>query len=149
MRVDALPGQGFTGTIDRVSPVVDAGSGTFRVTVAFAGDTGLRAGMFGRVDVVYDRRNDVLTVPRSALLQDQGEAAVFTVRDNKAVRVPVQLGYVNGEVAEVREGLREGEVVVTTGKVAVREGSDLQVLNPPDEAAIALGNGYAESVAQP
>lgn len=149
MRVDALPGQDFTGSIDRVSPVVDAGSGTFRVTVAFAGDTGLRAGMFGRVGVVYDRRSDVLTVPRSALLQDQGESAVFAVRDNKAVRIPVQLGYVNGEVAEVREGLEEGEVVVTTGKVAVREGSDLQVLNPPDEAAIALGNGYAETVAQP
>ena len=69
---------------------------------------------------------------------DQGEAAVFVVRDDKAVRVPVQLGYLNGEVAEVREGLVEGELVVTTGKVAVREGSELQVLNPQPEAAIAL-----------
>ena len=149
LRADALPGQDFTGVVDRVSPVVDAGSGTFRVTAMFDGDSGLRPGMFGRVQVVYDQRADVLTVPRAALLQDQGESAVFVVRDDKAVRVPVQLGYINGELAEVREGLAEGEMVVTTGKVAVREGSDLQVLNPQPEAAIALGNGYAETVAQP
>lgn len=149
MRVDALPGRSFKGIVDRVSPVVDAGSGTFRVTAAFDGESGLRPGMFGRVDVIYSQRSDVLTVPRSALLQDQGEPAVFAVRDGKAVRQSVELGYINGEVAEVVSGLVEGEQVVTTGKVAVREGTELQVLNPPPSASIALGNGYAESVAQP
>lgn len=150
MRVDALPGRSFEGTVDRVSPVVDAGSGTFRVTAAFeGGETGLRPGMFGRVDVIYSQREDVLTVPRSALLQDQGEPAVFAVREGKAVRQAIELGYVNGEVAEVVSGLAEGDQVITTGKVAVREGTELQVLNPPPSAAIAQGNGYAESVAQP
>lgn len=149
MRVDALPGQSFEGVVDRVSPVVDAGSGTFRVTAAFDGESGLRPGMFGRVNVIYSQRNDVLTVPRSALLQDQGEPAVFAVREGKAVRQSVQLGYVNGEVAEVVAGLAEGDQVITTGKVAVRDGTELQVLNPPPSASIALGNGYAESVAQP
>ena len=36
--VDALPGKTFQGTVDRVSPVVDSGSGTFRVVCAFKGD---------------------------------------------------------------------------------------------------------------
>lgn len=149
MLVDALPGQTFTGQVDRVSPVVDPGSGTFRVTTVFDGASGLRAGMFGRVNVIYSQREDVLTVPRSALLQDQGEPAVFAVRDGKAVRQTVQLGYINGEVAEVVSGLAEGDQVVTTGKVAVREGTELQVLNAPPESAIAQGSDYAESVAQP
>ena len=149
LRVDAMPGQVYEGRVDRVSPVVDAGSGTFRVTTEFDGGEGLRAGMFGRVDVVYQQRSDVLTVPRSALLEDQGEAAVFAVRENKAVRVPVQLGYVNGTLAEVREGLAEGDTVITTGKVAVRDGMALQVLNPQPEASIAQDREYAESVAQP
>jgi membrane fusion protein (multidrug efflux system) len=130
MAVDALPGKPFTGVIDRVSPVVDSGSGTFRVVCAFdgAGDT-LRPGMFGRIQIVYDSRQDALTIPRTALLEDEGETAVYTVRDKKAVRVPVTLGYVNGELAEIRAGLREGEPVITAGKVAVRDGTEVQVLN--------------------
>lgn len=131
MTADAMPGQSFEGRIDRVSPVVDAGSGTFRVVTAFAGGEGLRPGMFGRIEVVYDQRSNALTVPRSALLQDAGETAVFTVRDSKAVRVPIEIGHLSGELAEVRKGLEEGEQVVTAGKIALRDGATVEVLNPP------------------
>lgn len=136
MTADAMPGEVFEGVIDRVSPVVDAGSGTFRVVTAFPGGEGLRPGMFGRIEVVYDQRSDALTVPRSALLQDAGETAVFAVRDNKAVRVPIELGHLSGELAEVRKGLDEGDQVVTAGKVALRDGAPVEVLNPPAAAAI-------------
>lgn len=130
MAVDAIPGQVFAGTVDRISPVVDAGSGTFRVVATFKGSQTLRPGMFGRIEVVYDQRSDVLTLPRTALLDDEGEPAVYVVRDKKAMRVPVQLGYVNGELAEVRSGLKEGDKVITAGKVAVRDGTLVDVLLP-------------------
>ncbi|HEY9143308.1 MAG TPA: efflux RND transporter periplasmic adaptor subunit [Arenimonas sp.] len=136
MTADAMPGETFEGVIDRVSPVVDAGSGTFRVVTAFPGGEGLRPGMFGRIEVVYDQRNDALTVPRSALLQDAGETAVFAVRDSKAVRVPIEIGHLSGELAEVRKGLDEGDQVVTAGKVALRDGAVVEVLNPPATASI-------------
>src|SRR5690606_30596119 len=124
-----LPGKTFTGVIARVSPVVDAGSGTFRVTCAFKSDNQLKPGMFGRIGVVYDERTDALTVPRAALLEDQGETAVFAIRDNVAVRVPVQLGYLSGDLAEIRAGLSEGESVVTAGKITLRDGTKVEVLN--------------------
>lgn len=136
MTADAMPGETFEGVIDRVSPVVDAGSGTFRVVTAFPGGEGLRPGMFGRIEVVYDQRNDALTVPRSALLQDAGETAVFAVRDSKAVRVPIEIGHLSGELAEVRKGLDEGDQVVTAGKVALRDGAAVEVLNPPATASL-------------
>ncbi|GAB2503036.1 efflux RND transporter periplasmic adaptor subunit [Arenimonas alkanexedens] len=135
MVVDAVPGAVFEGRVDRVSPVVDSGSGTFRVVCAFEGGGTLRPGMFGRIEVVYDERVDALTMPRVALLEDEGEPAVFVVRDGKAVRVPVELGYVNGEVAEVRAGLAEGDAVVTAGKVAIRDGSDVEVINAGSKGA--------------
>lgn len=142
MVVDAVPGQVFEGKVDRISPVVDSGSGTFRVVCAFEGGGTLRPGMFGRIEVVYDERVDALTMPRVALLEDEGEPAVFVVRESKAVRVPVELGYVNGEVAEVRSGLVEGDDVVTAGKVAIRDGSEVEIINPASpeastEAAVA------------
>lgn len=134
MTADAMPGKVFEGEIDRVSPVVDGGSGTFRVVTAFPGGQGLRPGMFGRIEVVYDQRADALTVPRAALLEDAGQASVYTVRENKAVRVPVELGHLSGELAEIRKGLSEGDQVVTAGKVTLRDGALVEVLNAPAAA---------------
>ena len=131
LRVDALPGRDFAGTVDRVAPVVDAGSGTFRVICAFAGDGVLQPGMFGRLQIDYDHRADALAIPRGALLDDEAQPAVYTVRAGKAVRVPVSLGYVDGEWVELRGGLKQGEPVVTAGKVALREGSPVQVIGAP------------------
>src|SRR3546814_9851139 len=102
MQVDALPGRTFAGTVDRVSPVIDAGSGTFRVTAAFEGGHQLQQGMFGRLDLVNDQRADALTIPRDALIEGDGETAVFVLRDNKAVRTPVQVGFMNGGYDEIR-----------------------------------------------
>lgn len=136
MHVDAVPGVAFEGKVDRVAPVVDSGSGTFRVVTTFQGAELLRPGMFGRVEVVYDQRADVLVVPRDALVEGDGVTAVFAVRDGKAVRTPVQLGYVNGSFAEVRAGLDEGDQVVTVGKVTLRDGASVEVVNAP-----ALGDG--------
>ena len=128
LTVDALPGRTFEGRIDRVSPVVDAESGTFRVVAAFAGKGDLKPGMFARISVDYDQRSDALTVPRAALLEDDAEPAVFVVDDGKAKRVPIELGYLDGEWAEVRGGLDEGAQVVTAGKVTLRDGSAVQVI---------------------
>jgi membrane fusion protein, multidrug efflux system len=141
LQVDALPGRAFEGRIDRISPVVDAGSGTFRVVAAFEGGGILRPGMFGRVAIDYDQRTDALTVPRSALLEDEGEPAVFVVRGQTAHRVPVELGYQDGQWAEVRAGVSEGDRVVTAGKVTLREGSAVQVIGGGAARAEVAANG--------
>jgi membrane fusion protein (multidrug efflux system) len=139
LSVDALPGKSFVGRIDRVAPVVDSGSGTFRVVCAFAGDGELQPGMFGRIRINYDERADALAIPRTALLDDGSAPAVFTVRGGKAVRTDVKLGYVDGEWVEVRAGLRTGDEVVVAGKAALREGSAVQVIGaaPVKPAATA------------
>ena len=129
MLVDAVPGKVFEGKVDRVAPVMDASSGTFRVVCAFDNAPDLRPGMFGRIEVVYDQRQDALTVPRVALLDDEGEPAVYVVVGKKAQRRVVQLGYTNGEIAEIRSGLKEGDQVVTAGKVAIRDGTEVQVID--------------------
>lgn len=149
MQVDALPGKRFEGVIDRVSPVVDAGSGTFRVTTQFDSHGVLKPGMFGRIGVIYDQRADALTIPRTALLEDAGESAVFAVRDGAAVRVPIEVGYTSGELIEIRGGLAEGESVVTAGKVTLRDGIKVEVLNAPTKAdpaaVIAQSSGVADA----
>jgi len=147
MQVDALPGRTFAGSVDRVSPVIDAGSGTFRVTAAFDGVRQLQPGMFGRIELVYDQRTDALTVPRDALIEGDGEAAVFVLRDGKAVRTQVQVGFINGAYAEIREGLVEGDGVVTVGKVTLRDGATVEVVNEPDGASAVAVKGNAATAA--
>jgi membrane fusion protein (multidrug efflux system) len=137
LQVDAIPGRSFEGEVDRVAPVVDSGSGTFRVIASFDGGGTLQPGMFGRIRIDYDQRANAMVIPRVALLEGEGDPAVFTVRGGKAVRVPVKLGYVDGAWAELRSGLKLGEPVVTAGKVALREGSTVQVLGAQSAKAPA------------
>ena len=144
LQVDALPGREFEGIVDRIAPVVDAGSGTFRVIAAFDSGGLLQPGMFGRIRIDHDQRTDALVVPRTALLED-GEPAVYTVRGKKAVRVPVTLGYMDGQWVEVRKGLKAGEQVVTAGKVALREGSEVQVIGEPAPKAQVAASGKPSS----
>ena len=88
LEADALPGKKFSGNILRIAPVVDPASGTFRVTCEFRDKSGiLRPGMFGRIDIVYDHRDEALTIPRSALIEEDGETAVFVV-DTAPAKAP-------------------------------------------------------------
>ncbi|MBK8066605.1 MAG: efflux RND transporter periplasmic adaptor subunit [Rhodanobacteraceae bacterium] len=140
MLVDALPGAVFTGSVARVSPVVDASTGTFRVVAQFKDDSGqLRSGMFGRVRIVYDQRADALVVPRSALVGDDKDASVFVVEADVAKRRKVKLGYADGGQVEVVDGIAEGEQVVTLGQAALRDGAKVQVIN--SEAPVAVASG--------
>ncbi|MCB1573099.1 MAG: efflux RND transporter periplasmic adaptor subunit [Xanthomonadales bacterium] len=80
MRVDSIPDHVFEGRIQRISPVVDSTTGTFRVTCEFRDASGrLKSGMFGRLEIVYAKHDDVLTIPRAALIEEDGETAVFQV----------------------------------------------------------------------
>jgi membrane fusion protein (multidrug efflux system) len=140
MVVDAVPGKVFEGRVDRIAPVMDSSSGTFRVVCAFENFPELRPGMFGRIEVVYDQRTNALTVPRIALLEDEGEPAVYVIEGKTAKRKTVQLGYTNGEIAEIRSGLKEGDQVVTAGKVAIRDGTQVQVIDTANGASRALAS---------
>ena len=143
LSVDALPGRQFTGTVDRVSPVVDTGTGTFRVVTSYAGEADLQPGMFGRININYDQRADALVVPRSALLEDGSEQAAYVVRDGKAMRTPLKLGYDDAGWVEVREGLKAGDEVVIAGKAALREGSAVQVIGKENKDVAAAAKAPA------
>jgi len=126
---DALPDRKFEAMIDRISPTVDPKTGTFKVTVAVNDPSRrLKPGMFGRIDVVYDVRQNTLLVPRSAVLQEDAESTVFVVKDGVATRRPVTVGYANNGSVEVVQGVTAGEQVVTVGQGSLKEGSKVNVV---------------------
>jgi len=67
-------------TVRRIAPVVDATSGTFRVTLDVDEADGiLRPGQFVTVDLEVDRRRDVVVVPKRALVYEDGRPVVYTM----------------------------------------------------------------------
>ena len=139
LSADALAGRSFTGRVARLSPVVDPQTGTFKVTVEVShSEHGLAPGMFSRVSITYDVHQNALTVPRAAIITEDGESAVYTVTGGVAHRVPVSLGYADGDKVEITRGLKNGDSVVTLGQNSLKDGTKVAVVNAsPQKAAAA------------
>jgi membrane fusion protein, multidrug efflux system len=129
VRVDALPGEEFTGRILRVSPVVDPMTGTFKVTVEVRDATRqLKPGMFGRIGIVYDTHEEAVLVLKQAVLSQDDESAVFVVRGDTAYRQVVIRGFENDRFVEILSGLESGNQVITTGQANLRDSSRVEVV---------------------
>ncbi len=105
------------GTISAIGllSTSDTGVAAYPVTVAVTGDQeGLHDGVAADVELVYERRTDVLTVPSLAVTTDaDGTTTVTQVdADGATVDVPVTTGETSGNVTEITDGLAEGDEVV-------------------------------------
>ncbi|MAL17595.1 MAG: efflux transporter periplasmic adaptor subunit [Balneola sp.] len=129
LRVDALPNQTFLGHVERISPVVDSETGTFKVTI-FVDETKdmLRPGMFGRVKIVYDTRENTRMIPKSAVMSQDLAQSVYVIKDSLAFKKQIRTGYVNGMNIEVIDGLEDGEMVVTIGQGSLQDSSKVNVI---------------------
>lgn len=82
LMADAIPGEIFSAGILRISPVVSAETGTFKVTVAVTDKTRkLKPGMFTRVNIAYDMHENTLLLPKDAILTEDSESTVFIVTE--------------------------------------------------------------------
>jgi Cu(I)/Ag(I) efflux system membrane fusion protein len=135
---EALPGETFEGEVAFIDPILDDRSRTVRVRVDVPNPEGrLRPGMFvrgqlrGEVDA--DDAGQPLVIPASAALLT-GRRAVVYVQDPAADRPTfegrtVTLGPRAGDWYVVRDGLAEGELVVTQGNFKID--SELQIRGRP------------------
>ena len=128
--IDALAGQRIMASVTRVSPVVDPDTGTFKITIEIRdNERRIKPGMFGRMSIVYDVHEDVLQIPRSAIVEDMGNQTVFIVEDDKAVRRIVNTGYGYNGMVEITEGLTDDDAVVTVGQVGLKPDAKVTVIN--------------------
>lgn len=129
LAADALPGQEFKGKILRISPTVDAATGTFKVTIEVSDKSrSLKPGMFTRVHIIYDTHENTLLVPKNAVVTEDGDTTVFAVDGDKALKRMVQIGYTNTTHVEILSGLSEGDTIVTTGLGSLKDGSKINIV---------------------
>jgi multidrug efflux system membrane fusion protein len=131
VKLDALPGESFTGHVRRVAGQAHAATGMFDIEIGLeAAPVSLRSGMIGRGGIMVPRP-PTLGVPLTALIQARGAAAnVVLVRDGRAVLQPVRIGEIVGHAVEVREGLGPDDDVVISGAAYVNAGQRVRPLQP-------------------
>ncbi|WP_245824027.1 efflux RND transporter periplasmic adaptor subunit [Sporomusa malonica] len=127
VKVDALGGQEFTGTVTRLSPVAATPARTFAAEVTIPNDQGiLKAGMFAKVAAPAKVHQGVVAVPESALVLKEDQKTVFVVTaDNKVQQRTLRLGYMGDGWAEVLDGVSAGETIVIAGQNKIKDGMEI------------------------
>jgi len=135
--VDALPGLVVTGLVSALDPLVDAETRNIKVQAILTNrDQKLRPGMFVNVALGLPARLRVLAIPATAVLYAPYGDSVFVVEDDgkgkggKVLRQKfVRLGEKRGDFVAIIAGLKEGEVVVSTGVFKLMNGQAVLVDN--------------------
>jgi multidrug efflux pump subunit AcrA (membrane-fusion protein) len=115
LTVDALSGQKMTGRIVSLDPVATIQSGVPVYGIDIAVDVpaaAIKAGMSASASVILASKQNVLTVPNTAIRTVNGQRGVQVLRDGEAVDTAVTFGLANDTVTEAVTGLAEGDVVV-------------------------------------
>jgi membrane fusion protein (multidrug efflux system) len=145
IEVDALANDEFAATVARISPVVDPATGTFKITVEVSDPTRrLKPGMFGRINIVHDVHENALQVPRSAIVDEAGETAVFVVEGETAHRRVVETGYSEDGYVEITSGLSDDDRFVTVGQAGLKDGSKVSIINASGAAVRSANNDPAD-----
>ena len=138
--VDAFPGETFSGTIRRISPIVSGGkleTRTADVWIYFSKRDGrMKPGMSADIEVLVSVLQDVLSVPSQAVIERDGKKQVYTASGTnikpgaKAVARlrPVEIGETNWSFTQITKGLSAGELVITTPEVeGLKDGAKVKV----------------------
>jgi RND family efflux transporter MFP subunit len=126
--VEPWPDRRFPAGVLRVSPVVEAATGTVKVTLEVDADPKLRPGMFARVFVETAQHPDALVIPKSALSLESIGDTVYVAVDGVAERREVELGVREGDYVQVVSGLAENEPIVVVGQDGLSDGTPIQIL---------------------
>jgi HlyD family secretion protein len=126
VRVEALPSRSLIGRVESVTPVPqsDQSFGSANQVAYFLGHVelsrilpGVRPGMTAEISILSDLHRGVLTVPTTAVRQEDGQQVCYVDLADRLERRPVKVIPGNHELAEVVEGLIEGEHVVAEAQL--------------------------------
>ncbi len=134
VEVQAYPGRVFAGSISAINPGIDPGTRSVRLRSTLDNpEQLLRPGMFAQVRTVLPARDDILTLPRTAVTYNPYGESVFVIVEQDGQQVVqnrrIRTGEVRAGRVEIIDGLQAGEVVVSAGQVKLRNGQPVTIDN--------------------
>lgn len=129
VEIPAVSNKDIVGKIDKLSPAADARTQLYSVSVYIENsDHIIKPGMFAKINLNTDVREDVIAIKSEAVVQNGAEMVVYVVEDNKAVKKIVKTGLDTGDFVEIQEGISKGENIVVKGQNYVENGSIVKVV---------------------
>lgn len=129
VQADAYPGILFTGVVSKINPTINPATRTFDIEIKIPNDgKKLRPGMYVNA-AIHLGQVSTLVVDRSAVLKQIGTFTfyAFVTEGDKAVRRTVKTGREFKDKLEITEGLNEGDNLIVTGQVRVKDGSTVAI----------------------
>jgi len=127
--VDAYPDKEFTGILSKFSTLVDPNTrtATAEITIPNPGHL-LIPGMFARISLLVGEHK-ALVVPRDAILRLPGTGVYycFKVEENQAKKALIELGIKENNDQEIKEGLKEGDLVILSGQGILQTGAAVEI----------------------
>lgn len=129
IKVDAFPEDSFEGRVYAIDPRLDVAGRSLLVRAMVPNrDQRLRPGLFARVTVLLQLKEDALSVPEQAIVPQGESQFVFKIVDGKAKLTKVKIGTRREGRVEIVEGLAAGDQVVTAGQLKIRDGSPVTIV---------------------
>ncbi len=159
VKVDAFPGREFTGKITAINPKIETASRNIQVRATLANDDQkLLPGMFATVELETGAAQRLVTLPQTAVSYNPYGSLVYIVDDKSkdasgrdgdskeaggkpqlvARQVFVTTGATRGDQVAILKGVADGDMVVTSGQIKLRNGVPLAIDNrvvPTNDAA--------------
>lgn len=144
VRADAFEGQPFRGHITAISPKVNTQTRSVAVRGRLVNPDGLlRPGMFVDTAVELPREDNVITLPQTAITYNPYGDSVFLISEQQTdsgdpalvvERKFVKSGATRGDQVQILKGVSEGDRVVTSGQLKLRNGSKVTIEDAPQPA---------------
>ncbi|WZL71807.1 efflux RND transporter periplasmic adaptor subunit [Clostridiaceae bacterium 35-E11] len=117
------------GKIFALSPAPTENGLTYPMKVSLENkDASIKAGMFAEINIVSDRKENIITVPSDSVVLRDGNQVVFIVQNNIAKIHQVSLGLENGKAVEITKGVKEGDLIVVKGQNYLDEGNQVKII---------------------
>jgi membrane fusion protein, multidrug efflux system len=140
VHTDAAPGREFDGKVTAINAMVDAVTRNVGVQATLQNpDHTLRPGMFAKVEVILPEKHKTLVVPGSAISYAPFGDSVFVIekkkdektgKESQVIRQQfVRVGEARGDFISIKEGVKAGETVVSTGVFRLRNGMPVTINN--------------------
>jgi multidrug efflux pump subunit AcrA (membrane-fusion protein) len=124
-RVEIEDRRELTGFVRLVPAEINPMSQLGKVRIGVERDASLRVGSFGRATIDASRSCGI-SVPKAAVLYRTEGTSVQVVRDRTVETRRVRVGFHSDLNVEIREGIREGDVVVANAGTSLRDGDLVQ-----------------------
>ena len=128
VKVDAYPDEIFLGEVVRIAPLVDLATRTSEAEIKLSNRKHrLKPGMFARVNLMLEKKEDALIVPIKAVLSKNSGNFVFIVNNDTAYKKEVKIGIYQRDSVEIVEGLKETDLVIIEGNYGLKHGAKIEI----------------------